>query len=230
MQPITAAALDHILAFLAPLFLNGADGDAQAARVAAAATLHAYAARDEQELRLAAQVIAFSLRALDALARAAEPDLDIKAILRLNGSAASLHRAAMRCQKEFDRLRAQPLVQIEEERNALERESTLGINDRRAFAVPGQVETALMQHPEAALAASSPELLACTAAAPHLAAAPSGPEPVPPAAAPEAPSAARPLAPPLSRQQRRLAERLAERERRRQQDRSRQVERTLLSA
>ena len=109
MQPITTAALDRILAFLAPFFLTGADGNPQAARFAAAETLQAYAARNEQELRLAAQIIAFSLRALDALARAAEPGLDLKAILRLNSSAATLHRAAMRCQKEFDRLHAQPL-------------------------------------------------------------------------------------------------------------------------
>jgi hypothetical protein len=112
-QPITASVLDRILIFLAPLFLGGAEGDLQAARLAAAETLRAYAARNEQELHLAAQVIAFSLRSLDALARAAAPDLDIKTLLRLNSSAATLHRAAMRAQKELDRLRAQPLMQEE---------------------------------------------------------------------------------------------------------------------
>ncbi|HYZ23979.1 MAG TPA: hypothetical protein VE690_17665, partial [Rhodopila sp.] len=200
MQPITTAALDRILAFLAPFFLTGADGNPQAARFAAAETLQAYAARNEQELRLAAQIIAFSLRALDALARAAEPGLDLKAILRLNSSAVTLHRAAMRCQKEFDRLHAQPLppdqLLPQEEIPAPEPPELLAFADAvRAGSAATPAEEAPAGISEAAEAAALPSVV-----------------------------------PPLSRQQRRLAERLARREiRRHLPDHARQVERTLQS-
>jgi hypothetical protein len=208
-QPITAFVLDRILAFLAPLFLDAAEGNLQAARCAAAETLQAYAARSEQELSLAAQVIAFSLRSLDALARAAAADLDIRTILRLNASAATLHRAAMRAQKELDRLRAQPVPSQPQpqSRTAAEPPALLAFADaiRRSEA------------PSADTAPASPAL--------------TGPAPTDPAAAdPAAPGTPRPAAAPapmLSRQQRRLAKRLAERERR-HPDLVHQIERSLL--
>ncbi|HEX2940653.1 MAG TPA: hypothetical protein VHO91_06370 [Rhodopila sp.] len=106
MQPITAAALDSILTFLAPLFLPETGGDTRLAREAAHETLQSYAVTTDREVRLAALAIAFSLRALDALGRAAAADLDVKAVLRLNGSANALNRAALQCQKALDRLRA----------------------------------------------------------------------------------------------------------------------------
>ncbi|HYZ23258.1 MAG TPA: hypothetical protein VE690_13985 [Rhodopila sp.] len=199
--PISIPALDRILAFLAPLFLDGPQGNPQAARVAAAEALQAYAARSEEELRLAAQIICFSLRALDALARAADPDLDVKTILRLNSSATSLNQAAIRCRKELDRLRAQPFAQKPSQDSPAE---------------PG---------------AEPPELLAIANAIVHTldaAASPACASPLRPPRNP-APDAASSPVPKLSRQQRRLAERLAERERRRQPDHARQVERTLLS-
>jgi hypothetical protein len=105
MHPITTIALDKVLTFLAPLFLQQTNGNLQAARHAASQTLTAHAARSDQEVRLVALIIAFSFRALDALSRAADPELDVKAVLRLNGSANALNRAAQQCQRTLDRMR-----------------------------------------------------------------------------------------------------------------------------
>lgn len=105
MQPIIAPALENILSFLAPLFLQEAGDDIRLARQATSETLQSYGVTTDQQVRLAALAIAFSVRALDALSRAATPGLDVKAVLRLNGSANALNRAALQCQKALDRLR-----------------------------------------------------------------------------------------------------------------------------
>jgi hypothetical protein len=99
-----AAVLETILIRLAALFLTGAGGDTTAARQAAAQTLGSYRPETEDELRLAANVIAFGLHALEALGQAAEPDLSLTRILRLRGSAVSLSRESAKAQRSLDQL------------------------------------------------------------------------------------------------------------------------------
>ncbi|HQT76350.1 MAG TPA: hypothetical protein PLD10_04805 [Rhodopila sp.] len=104
---IAAAFLEEILIFLAPMFMNGAAGDASAARHAALCALAAYDPRTEQELRLAAEITSLGFSMLEALAQSANPDLSLSAVLRLRGNANALHRSAHQCQRVLDRLRKQ---------------------------------------------------------------------------------------------------------------------------
>jgi hypothetical protein len=98
--PVTL--LNTILTRLTPLFLPGAPGDATAARDAARQFLSTYNPRNAQELRLAAQIISFSLHALAALEQAADPDLPLTRIMRLRGSAISLNRESEKAQRRLD--------------------------------------------------------------------------------------------------------------------------------
>src|SRR4051794_5854246 len=91
---ITAAVLDKLLGFLASLFRDMAADDG-AAREAARSSTATYGARDDRELRLAALSIAFSFGALDALSRAADPDLPPNQVLRLRGNTNALSRVAL---------------------------------------------------------------------------------------------------------------------------------------
>lgn len=99
-----AAVLETILIRLAPLFLTGAGGDVIAARQAAVQTLGSYRPETEDELRLAANIIAFGLHALEALGQAAAPDLPVTRVLRLRGNAVSLSRESTKAQRSLDQL------------------------------------------------------------------------------------------------------------------------------
>jgi hypothetical protein len=101
---IAPAILDTVGAHLALLFLTGATGDETAARDAARATLAAYAAETEEELRLAAGIISFGFHALEALSQAAAADLSLNRVLRLRGSAVSLSRESHKAQRKLDQL------------------------------------------------------------------------------------------------------------------------------
>ena len=101
---LASAILDTILSRLAPLFLTGTAGDANAARQAARQMLASYSVATADELRLAAEVIAFSFHALNALGQAAEPELSLNRVLRLRGSAVSLSREAHKSQRKLDQL------------------------------------------------------------------------------------------------------------------------------
>nr|WP_294552523.1 hypothetical protein [uncultured Rhodopila sp.] len=101
---ITAVILDKILAFLAPLFLQAASGDAAAAREAARALLAEHNPRTDRELRRAALIIAFDFGALDALSRSVADDLTLNQVLRLRGNANALNRASLQNQKALDAL------------------------------------------------------------------------------------------------------------------------------
>jgi len=103
---ITPGVYSKVIAFLAPLFLDAAAQDPQAARLTAIATLDAHNPRNDTELRLIALITAFSLGALDALSRAANPDLTDNQAMRLRGNANALSRAAAQNQKLLDLLRA----------------------------------------------------------------------------------------------------------------------------
>jgi hypothetical protein len=106
MSPATLipAILDTILGRLALLFLTGANGDLPTARHAASQMLAAYNAETENELRLAAEIISFSLHALEALGQAATPDMPLTKILRLRGGAVSLSRESHKSQRKLDQL------------------------------------------------------------------------------------------------------------------------------
>ena len=86
-KTLSGAILDTILSRLALLFLSATAGDLVAAPHAAAQMLAAYHPGNEDELRLAAEIVSFSLHALQALAQACEPDMPMTRILRLRGSA-----------------------------------------------------------------------------------------------------------------------------------------------
>jgi len=101
---ISPALLDTILGPLAQLFLIGAAGDLTVARHAASQMLAAYNAETPEELRLASEVITFSLHSLDALSKAAEPGLPLNKILRHRGSAVSLSRESHKAQRKLDQL------------------------------------------------------------------------------------------------------------------------------
>ena len=104
---VTAVFLETIIARLTPWFLHAACGSLQAAREAALSMLASYDVRTEEEIRLAAEIASFGFDALDALGRSMDPDLPLNAVLRLRGSASSLHRSAHQCQRALDRLREQ---------------------------------------------------------------------------------------------------------------------------
>ena len=62
-------------------------------------------AETEEELRLAADIIGFGFHALDALGQAMAPDLPLKDVLSLRGSAVNLNRQSHRSQRKLDQLR-----------------------------------------------------------------------------------------------------------------------------
>jgi hypothetical protein len=102
---IAPAFLEEMVAHLLHLFIRGAGGDEAAARYAVLSTLAAYDPSDEQELRLAAEIISFGFAALEALAKAMNPDLPLNAVLRLRGNANAAHRSGHQCQRTLDKLR-----------------------------------------------------------------------------------------------------------------------------
>jgi hypothetical protein len=101
---IAPAVMDTVVAHLALLFRTGTAGGETAERDAARATLAAYAAETEEELRLAAGIISFGFHALEALSQAAAPDLSLNRVLRLRGSAVSLSRESHKAQRKLDQL------------------------------------------------------------------------------------------------------------------------------
>ena len=101
---VNPTVLETILTHLALLFLTAAAGDPAAARAAAAQALAAYHAQTEEELRLASEILSFSLHALEALGQAADRELSLNRILRLRGSAVSLSREAHTAQRKLDQL------------------------------------------------------------------------------------------------------------------------------
>jgi hypothetical protein len=103
----TGTALDHVLAFLIPFFLKGTGGDHAAARQGAVQLLQSYAAATDQQLLLAAEIIAFSFATLDNLGQSvADPDMAISTRLRLRSNANALSRAACRNRQALERAQA----------------------------------------------------------------------------------------------------------------------------
>ena len=88
-----------IITYLTPMFLATAGGDVQYARMAATEAVKAYKAREHVDLLYIAQIIAFGLAILDSLNRSMADNLSVTQVLRLRSNAASLSRAAERCQR-----------------------------------------------------------------------------------------------------------------------------------
>ena len=110
---LTAAVIERILAFLTPLFQGIEPGDTGSARHAAIDALASYGARTNRELRFAALSIAFGFGALDALSRAANPELALNQVMRLRGNANALNRAAQQNENRLEKLLKQPPVTVE---------------------------------------------------------------------------------------------------------------------
>ena len=108
------AFLQTILHQIAMLLFEGAGGDMEAARHAAAATLNAYDPQTEAEIRLAARIISFSLQAGEALAQAADPDMTLTRVIRLRSGAVSLSREAEKAERRLERLREERLLDLTE--------------------------------------------------------------------------------------------------------------------
>jgi hypothetical protein len=108
-QPIavTPDFLNKILTLLAPLFLAATDGDMGAAQEAAHHALIDYGARTDDELRLAALVVAFGFGSLDALSKAADKDLSLDEVMDLRDNATALSTAGFQSQTALDRLQKQ---------------------------------------------------------------------------------------------------------------------------
>ncbi len=102
--PLPAAIVETVLPGLAALFLTGANGDIAAARHAACQMLADYHPETENELRLAANIIAFSFHALEALGQASAPGLSLTRVLRLRGSAVSLSRESAKAERRLGQL------------------------------------------------------------------------------------------------------------------------------
>jgi hypothetical protein len=110
---ITPAFLDCILTLLEPLFLPATAGDSEAARATVRETLADYGARTDDELRLAALVVAFGFGALDALGKAANKDLSLDEVMDLRDSATALSTAADKSQVALDRLQKQRPARVQ---------------------------------------------------------------------------------------------------------------------
>ena len=101
---LPTALLETILTRIAPLFLIGAAGNLEAARDAAAHMLAAYHPETSDELRCAANIVAFSFQSLEALSQAANSDMSLTRILRLRGSAVTLTRESAKAERRLAEL------------------------------------------------------------------------------------------------------------------------------
>ena len=66
--------------------------------------LAAYHPQTPDELNLAAEIISFTIHALEALGQSMASDMPLSKILRLRGSAVSLSREAHKAQRKLDQL------------------------------------------------------------------------------------------------------------------------------
>ena len=108
---IPANVIETVLAFIVRFILPVANDNMQQAREAAWHMLGDYRVRTSEELRLAGEIISFSLQALTALANAAEPGLSFQKICRYRAAAVSLKRSGTQAQRQFDALRRLPEVE-----------------------------------------------------------------------------------------------------------------------
>ncbi|HET6607269.1 MAG TPA: hypothetical protein VFG62_11395 [Rhodopila sp.] len=115
LADLPEALFQTIIHQLAFLLLQGAGGNMEAARQAAAITLGAHMPQTEVELRLAARIVAFNLQAGEALAQAANPEMPLTRVLRLRTGAVSLAREAEKAERRLEKLREARLRGLPEE-------------------------------------------------------------------------------------------------------------------
>ena len=98
MPSLPIAFMDRLIDFLLPFFLGLAQ-DPEVARAEIVETLVSYGARTRSEFLNAAQIIAFSLSAIDTLSEAKATELSATMRLRFRGCASSLNRAGQQNEK-----------------------------------------------------------------------------------------------------------------------------------
>ncbi|HWB97024.1 MAG TPA: hypothetical protein VG672_09990 [Bryobacteraceae bacterium] len=103
---IPAAFLRTLLRHIAALLLQGAGGDHEDAWTAAETVLLANDPWTLTETSLTARILAFNLQAGEALAQTTLPDLTIRHILRLRGSALALTREAAKAERALEKQKA----------------------------------------------------------------------------------------------------------------------------
>ena len=101
---IAAVVVDSIVGRIALLLLGCDVGDLAAARHSASRMLAAYEVCNEEELRLAGEIISFGLHALDALSKSTNPDLTLNQLLRLRSNAVNLSRESYKWQRQLEKL------------------------------------------------------------------------------------------------------------------------------
>jgi hypothetical protein len=105
--PVRSADLpwDLIVTLLAPMFMGADVRDPSLGRLAAMETIASYGARTQVELMQIAQIIGFSLAAMDNLALAMADDVPLAMKLRLRGGATALNRAAQQNCRMLEKIR-----------------------------------------------------------------------------------------------------------------------------
>jgi hypothetical protein len=98
LQPIDVL-IRIVITLLTPMFLLGADGNVEFARMAANETLRSYKPYDHASLIRVANIIAFGLATLGSLSISMQDDLPIMLVLRLRSNANALDRSADRNQR-----------------------------------------------------------------------------------------------------------------------------------
>ncbi len=162
--------LDRILVLLMPFF---AGTDRRLVAAAALETLGDYMPATRAELLHAAQIIAFSMSALDSLSEAVSLELPTTLRMRLRGGANALNRSAMQTMRALDRCQAAAAAEDPP--------------PAEPVSAPPPAEPAKATTP-AEPAATAPE--AAPAVAPRAAAVPPVALPAAPVAAPRVPPAA----------------------------------------
>jgi hypothetical protein len=90
----TDILMSLIIALLAPMFLAVSGGNINYARMAAIETVNAYRIRNNADLLLVAQIVAFGFAALGSLSLAMADNLSLSMTLRLRANANACHRSA----------------------------------------------------------------------------------------------------------------------------------------
>ena len=194
--------LKLIVAVLAPMFLNVADGNAEHARMAALETInHDRVRSNGADLIAVAQIIAFGLAALSSLSQSMVEELAIGTALRLRGNANGLNRSADQIRKTLgqDHVAARlpdpdheaavvASVADTQKRLAAARAAVHAVTEAQA-AVTQSAATSKPAPPNKSIAARNPSTVATThPPAPFVPPAPVTATPAAPAAAPSAPT------------------------------------------
>jgi hypothetical protein len=135
---MTGTALDHVLIFLVPIFLRGAQGDAASARRAAIQLLDSQGAVGDRDTLLAAEIIAFSLATVNNLGQSmADPDMPVATSLRLCASASALSRGAERNRKALERARK---ADAQSPSPPGQHTATLEVTEQKAVTLPTTIQ------------------------------------------------------------------------------------------